>query len=136
MPIFAVIDTNVIVSALLSTKDDSATVQVIEKVFRKEIIPIYSDIIFREYINVLNRPKFHFSKNLIDYILLAIENFGTLKDVEENDSIVLLDMKDVPFYRLFAEKDGAYLITGNIKHFPQDPRILTARQFIDNLKSK
>ncbi len=136
MPIFAVIDTNVIVSALLSTKDDSATVQVIEKVFRKEIIPIYSDIIFREYINVLNRPKFHFSKNLIDYILLAIENFGTLKDVEENDSIVLPDMKDAPFYRLFAKKDGAYLITGNIKHFPQDPRILTARQFIDNLKSK
>ena len=26
---------------------------------------------------------------------------------------------------------GAYLVTGNLKHFPKEPFIVTARQFID-----
>lgn len=37
---FAVIDTNIFVSALLSLKNDSATVQVIENVLQKKIIPV------------------------------------------------------------------------------------------------
>lgn len=61
---FVVIDTNIIVSAFLSSKDDSATVQVMEKVFRQEVTPIYSKEIFAEYTNVLNRPKFHFSEDV------------------------------------------------------------------------
>ena len=36
MKIFAVIDTNILVSALLSSKNDSATVQVMEKVLQKK----------------------------------------------------------------------------------------------------
>ena len=47
--VFVVIDTNIIVSALLSSKNDSATVQVMEKVFRQEIKPVYSKEIFAEY---------------------------------------------------------------------------------------
>ena len=62
MKYFAVIDTNVLVSALLSSKNDSATVQVIEKVLKKEITPFYSDEILSEYTTVLNRKKFNFSK--------------------------------------------------------------------------
>ena len=41
---YAVIDTNVLVSALLSSKDDTATVQVFCKVITGEIIPVYSNI--------------------------------------------------------------------------------------------
>ncbi|MBQ9486641.1 MAG: putative toxin-antitoxin system toxin component, PIN family [Selenomonadaceae bacterium] len=55
----AVIDTNVLVSALLSPKNDSATVQVIEKVLKKEITILYSDEILNEYTDVLNRKKFN-----------------------------------------------------------------------------
>ena len=43
MKIFAVIDTNILVSALLSPKNDSATVQVMENVLQKKIIPVYSE---------------------------------------------------------------------------------------------
>ena len=130
---FVVIDTNIIVSALLSSKNDSATVQVMEKVFRQEIKPVYSKEIFAEYINVLNRPKFHFSKELIEYMLSAIKHFGILKESKETVIVVLPDMKDVPFYRLVLESEDTYLVTGNIKHFPQESRIMTARQLIDIL---
>jgi len=131
--VFVVIDTNIIVSALLSIKDDSATVQVMEKVFRQEVTPIYSKEIFSEYTNVLNRPKFHFSKELVDYMLSAIKQFGILIEPIGDAMIVLPDMKDVPFYRLVLEGEDACLITGNIKHFPQESRIMTARQLIDIL---
>lgn len=43
MIFYAVIDTNVLVSALLSSKDDTATVQVMGKVISGEIIPVYSN---------------------------------------------------------------------------------------------
>ena len=130
---FVVIDTNIIVSALLSSKNDSATVQVMEKVFRQEIKPVYSKEIFAEYTNVLNRPKFHFSKELVEYMLSAIKQFGVLKEPKETVMVVLPDMKDVPFYRLVLESEDTYLVTGNIKHFPQESRIMTARQLIDIL---
>lgn len=130
---FVVIDTNIIVSALLSSKNDSATVQVMEKVFRQEIKPIYSKEIFAEYTNILNRSKFRFSKELVDYMLLAIKQFGILKEPVEDAVIVLPDIKDVPFYRLVLESEDTYLVTGNIKHFPQESRIMTARQLIDIL---
>ena len=57
----AVIDTNILVSALLSKHDDSATVQVVERMIIGELIPIYSIEIITEYREVLSRKKFKFS---------------------------------------------------------------------------
>ena len=44
-------------------------------------------------------------------------------------------MKDLPFYEVVMEKrsDNAYLVTGNQKHFPKEPFIVTAREMIDIL---
>ena len=75
---YAVIDTNVLVSALLSSKDDAATVQVMEKVITGEIIPVYSNVITKEYREVLSRKKFGFSGNLIEYLMSAVEKYGIL----------------------------------------------------------
>lgn len=66
---YAVIDTNVLVSALLSSKDDAATVQVLAKVISGEIIPIYSNVITKEYREVLSRKKFGFSGEMMTLIL-------------------------------------------------------------------
>ena len=46
---YAVIDTNVLVSALLSSKDDAVTVQIVGKLIAGEIIPLYSNEITNEY---------------------------------------------------------------------------------------
>ena len=131
---YAVIDTNVLVSALLSTKDDTATVLVLNKVITGEITPVYSNIIAKEYREVLSRKKFGFSGNLIEYLLSAIEKYGILVDPSPS-GITLPDMKDVPFYEVVLEKrdDDAYLVTGNIRHFPKEPYIVTPRELLDIL---
>lgn len=131
-----VIDTNVLVSALLSSKDDTATVQVLAKAISGEIIPVYSNAITKEYREVLSRKRFGFSGELIEYLLSAIEKYGILVDSSPS-GITLPDMKDVPFYEVVLEKrdDGAYLVTGNIKHFPKEPYIVTPRELLDILNN-
>ena len=52
--IYAVIDTNVLVSALLSRHSDAATVQVVKAVFEKNILPLYNDEIIAEYEEVIH----------------------------------------------------------------------------------
>ena len=134
---YAVIDTNVLVSALLSSKDDTATVQVLGKVITGEIIPVYSNVITKEYREVLSRKKFGFSGDLIEYLMSAIEKYGILVDPSPS-GITLPDMKDVPFYEVVLEKrdDNVYLVTGNIKHFPKEPFIVTPRELLDILNNK
>lgn len=129
---YAVIDTNVLVSALLSSKDDSATVQIVGHLIRGTIIPIYSNAIVKEYREVLSRKKFGFSGETVDYLLSAMEKYGILVDPCPS-GLVLPDMKDLPFYEVVLEKrnDDAYLVTGNIKHFPQEPFIVTPRELLD-----
>ena len=62
MKIYAVIDTNVIVSALLSRNHDSATVKVLDYLYDRVIVPVYNNEIIEEYEAVLRRPKFNFRK--------------------------------------------------------------------------
>jgi predicted nucleic acid-binding protein len=121
---------------MLSSHDDAATVRVAEKLFTGEIISLYSAEILDEYYNVLRRDKFPFSEDDINGMLSAIEKYGICVDAASSGEI-LPDMKDLPFYEVVLEKqdDDAYLITGNIKHFPQKPFIVTANQMLDILKS-
>ena len=128
----AVIDTNVLVSALLSSKNTAATVQVLERMITGEIIPLYSELIMKEYQEVLRREKFGFSSQRISYLLSFVERFGILVQPKAIN-ITLPDMKDVPFYETVMEKriDGAYLVTGNMKHFPEKPYIVTPKQLLD-----
>jgi len=132
----AVIDTNVLVSALLSSHEDAATVQVVGKIFSGEIIPLYSEEILKEYYDVLSRRKFRFTKELIDGMLEAVAEKGICVYPRPSGEI-LPDNKDLPFYEVVLErrKDGAYLVTGNMKHFPNRPFIVTARQMLDILSA-
>ena len=73
MKIYAVIDTNVIISALLSRHDDSATVKLMDFLYDGVLVPIYNDEIFNEYSAVLRRPKFKFPERLINTMLETIK---------------------------------------------------------------
>lgn len=131
---YAVIDTNVLVSALLSSHDDAATVLVVGKLFSGEVIPLFNDEILREYNEVLRRPKFHFPERIVTQLLRSIEKYGE-QVIATSTGELLPDIKDLPFYEVVIEKqeDAAYLVTGNIKHFPKKPFIVTAREFLDIL---
>ena len=134
---YAVIDTNILVSSLLSKRNDSATVQVIGRVITGDIIPLYSNQMIKEYKEVLCRKKFGFSYSTVNYLIKAFEKFGIQVEPSPIGEI-LPDLKDLPFYEVVMEKrrDGAYLVTGNIKHFPERDFIVTARQLIDILEQK
>lgn len=62
MTYYAVIDTNVLISALLSKRVDSATVKVLEAMMDGKIVPLYHEDILAEYEEVLRRNKFHFKE--------------------------------------------------------------------------
>jgi predicted nucleic acid-binding protein len=57
MSVYAVIDTNVFVSAMLSKHNDAATVQLVGRMLLGEIIPVYSREIMQEYREVLGRKN-------------------------------------------------------------------------------
>ena len=63
--IYAVIDTNVIISALLSHHQDSATVKILDHLYDRTIVPVYNDEILQEYATVLRKPKFNFSEDTV-----------------------------------------------------------------------
>ena len=131
--IFAVIDTNVLVSALLSRFKDSSTVQLLQLLIIGEITPIYNDEILAEYQNVLMRPKFGFPETLIRETLEVIQKYGVNSSrMESNEQ--LPDPKDLVFYEVSLSVEDAYLVTGNIKHFPKKPFVVTPAEMLQIIR--
>lgn len=97
MKYYAVIDTNVLVSAML--KWDSVPGNIMELVFSGTIIPLLNEQIVKEYKDVLSRPKFHFTHDIIYDVIDEIERLGIYIDAEKLDTI-LPDPKDKIFMRL------------------------------------
>lgn len=131
MPYYAVIDTNVLVSAAL--KWDSIPGTALEFAFQGVITPVLNTEIVREYQTVLARDKFGFTQDIIDDIIDSLNGVGIYIDAEKLD-IELPDENDRVFYEVVMEKrkeDDAYLVTGNTKHFPVKPFIVTPRQIVD-----
>lgn len=131
MKYYAVIDTNVLVSAAMNP--ESVPGHVLELVLGGVIVPILNKEIIDEYHDVLLRPKFGFPEQIVSDILNEFNSQGITIDAEHID-INMPDPKDLVFYEVVMEgrkKDDAYLVTGNIKHFPNKPFIVTPRQMID-----
>ncbi len=136
MKYYAVIDTNVLVSAML--KWDSVPGCVLEHSLIGNLVPLLNEMILAEYVEVLNRPKFHFDKKKIKTVLDGMINRGIFIDAEKLTD-ELPDPKDTVFYEIVMEKrkkEEAFLITGNIKHFPVKPFIVTPREMLTILELK
>ncbi|MCM1264264.1 MAG: putative toxin-antitoxin system toxin component, PIN family [Eubacterium sp.] len=105
MSVLAVIDTNVIISVLLTRNRESATYRVLQAVLDGRIIPLYHPDILAEYKEVAHRPKFHIHERDIDVIIEAIETFGI--EVQPSPSgEIIPDMDDLIFYEVTMEKRG------------------------------
>ncbi len=97
------------------------------------IVPILNKEIFEEYRDVLLRPKFAFPEQIVKDILNEFDNHGVYVDAEPLN-VELPDPKDIVFYEVVMEErkeEDAYLVTGNIRHFPGKPFIVTPRQMMD-----
>ena len=133
--IYAVIDTNVLVSALLTSNINSPTVKVINALLDNDVTPLYNDEIIDEYKDVLNRPKFKFSKKTVNFYIKAIQQQGISTQRTHSDE-VFPDPKDIVFYEVAMSKEDAYLVTGNIKHFPQKPIVVTPAEMLEILQGR
>lgn len=135
MKFYAVIDTNVLVSALL--RWDSVPGAVLEQALVGSIIPLLSEEIMEEYEKVLRRAKFPFKEQDIETVTEGIRLRGVFLDPEKVEE-KLPDLKDVVFYAVTMEarKDReAYLVTGNIRHFPVKPYVVTPREMLTILEN-
>lgn len=136
MNYYAVFDTNVLVSSLLTRHPDSSTAVVVDMITEGVIVLLYNEEILAEYNDVLHRGKFHFSDYKIRQLLKLFRQFGISVSPSPTGEI-LPDMDDLIFYEVVMEKrdDDAYLITGNIKHFPKRSFIVTPAEMVAVLRS-
>lgn len=127
-----IIDTNVIIASLLTSHEDSATAKVMDLFYNKKINVYYSDDIYKEYEDVINRPKFNFDKDKIEAILLFIKQ-NAIKFNPKTIEDEMIDIKDKPFYEIVLDEriKNSKLITGNIKHFPSNSKIITPIEFLE-----
>ncbi len=132
MHYYAVIDTNVLVSAML--KFQSVPGQVANEALLGKIIPLLCDEIVAEYREVLARPKFKFDQKVVDVFIDGIIDRGIFVDAVPVEEIIP-DPKDIVFYEVAMEGrkeyDDAYLITGNLKHFPVKSFVVTPKEMLD-----
>ena len=137
MRYFAVIDTNVIIAALLSKNTDAATIRVMNAINDGIIIPLYHDDILDEYDDVLHRGKFHFQEDIIAKWIWVIKAYGMkIEPFPSNE--ILPDMDDLVFYEVALTKreDNAYLVTGNTKHYPVRSFIVTPAEMMEIIESR
>lgn len=131
MRYYAVFDTNVLISSLLTKRTDTATAQVVDAISSGLIIPLYNQEILDEYTDVLYRAKFSFSEESIGRLMTMIRQYGLAVNPSPTGEI-LVDMDDLVFYEVVMEKreDDAYLITGNIRYLPEKDFIVTPAEMM------
>ena len=132
---YAVIDTNVIVSSFL--KKGSIPDQVVSLALDGPIIPLIHEDILKEYKDVLLRNKFDLPEQDINDFISDLVDRAHFLDTTKTDEM-FIDQKDIVFYEitLTAKKEkDAYLITGNKKHFPNEPFIVTPREMLDIIEN-
>lgn len=127
---YAVIDTNVIVSAIISKHLESNPAKIIRAIVQERIIPLFNDEILDEYREVLPRAKFHLTPTQIDTVLKAVITDGLNLDRTPAEGIDFPDPKDIVFYEIALSKEDSYLVTGNIKHFPIKPFVVTPAEMV------
>ena len=136
MKYYAVIDTNVVVSFLW--KDNSVPGEIIKLIFKDKIVPILNEEIINEYYDVLTRNKFRFSQNKVERILSKIKSKGIFLERKQKLE-EFIDSDDIVFYEIVMSARctmDAYLVTGNIKHYPIRNYVVTPRQMLDIIESE
>ena len=134
--IFAAIDTNVLVSALLNYRSNPG--QVLHSVFNGETILLVNEEILAEYREVLARKKFHFPPDLVEIVLTRLAACSLNIYTISGDFPEVADPKDRCFYAVTMSErqtEDALLVTGNIRHFPVKRFVVTPARFVEILRA-
>ncbi|MDR1454006.1 MAG: putative toxin-antitoxin system toxin component, PIN family [Candidatus Margulisbacteria bacterium] len=122
-----VLDTNVIVSALINP--NGAPARVLALVLSGKVILLYDNRVLAEYETVLRRIEFDFPQAAIADLLAYLNSAGEFVNAEPQKA-KLPDETDRKFYEIYKSGAADYLVTGNLKHFPQEKRIVAPRDYL------
>ena len=129
--IYAVIDTNVIVSSLLTRNHDSATARVMNAVYEGKVIPLVCDEILGEYEEVLHRAQLKLDPAKCDYILSLIRDQAEPMHPVHTDAS-MPDEDDRIFFEIALAGQDVFdsrLVTGNIKDYPKADFVVSPSEF-------
>lgn len=126
---YAVIDTNVLVSFFLTRNKVSPIVKVVECIRSEKVVPMYNDEIMHEYSEVLQRDRFGIEIDKIEEMLSLIKKKG-INCSRQPASEIFPDPDDIVFYEVAMSRDDSYLVTGNLKHFPRNGRVVTPSEML------
>ena len=122
-----VVDTNVLVSALLVAESNPA--RLLNMVLNGSILLCYDSRIMLEYKTVLFRPKFPFQPRDVQILLDTLMRIGS-SILAEPSEVQFSDVTDKKFFEV-ALSVGAYLITGNGRHYPEHECVLSPAAFFE-----
>ena len=131
MKYYAVIDTNVVVSSML--KKESVPWLIMNMVDENTIIPLLNQDILNEYIEVITRNKFNFSETSINEVISRIKEKAIFLEKEQTLE-EFIDKDDIVFFEIVLSARStmdAYLITGNMKHYPIRSYVVTPAQMLE-----
>jgi putative PIN family toxin of toxin-antitoxin system len=114
-----VLDTNVLVSALLSTQGPPAKLW--DALGAGRYLLAYDPRILHEYQDVLSRPKFGFTAPEVADMFGVIARSGEIV-IPTTALPPLTDPDDTPFLEVAASTPDRVLVTGNGKHYPRQTR--------------
>lgn len=123
-----VLDTNVLVSAPL--KPESYPAHVLNAILNENLTLLYDHRILEEYRRVLLRPRFGFTMEMIEPLLDYLESGGQFV-VANYSGRQFEDDEDKKFYEVAVTGRADFLVTGNVRHFPNESLIITPREFTE-----
>ena len=106
-----VLDTNVLISGILFGGKPR---QILEKAIRGEIRLCLSDPILEELKGVLQRSKFDYSPEMIQFILTELAGIAEFVNPSETINIVAEDPEDNRILECAVEGKASYIITGDL----------------------
>ena len=128
-----VIDTNVIVSGLITPSGSSA--QILDAVLNGQVKLVYDSRILKEYRDVLSRHRLKLPAMKIQALLVGMHR--QLLVSPSVSGIIGPDSDDIIFIEAALATTDKTIITGNLAHFPkrilQGVRILTPVQALAEL---
>jgi predicted nucleic acid-binding protein len=130
MPL-AVVDTNILVSALL--RQDSPRATVVQAIWQGRLVPVVCAEIVWEYERVLTRGRFGFQQSDVQELLALVgQQAHRMSIAPYPPKLALPDPTDWPFAAA-ASATGCPVITGNARHFPRrmGVEVVTAREWME-----
>lgn len=110
-----VLDTNVLVSALISPH--GAPALILRLILQGELKLVADSRILDEYREVLMRPRFGLPRDAVETVLAALREEAIMAPACTGN-LSLSDADDLPFLETALAARADALITGNIRHFP------------------